>query len=470
MKNIIKVFYILCICILILLELNIKVYAIEPSGRTYEGIDVSGWQGEIDFERVKNSGIEYVYIKASEGSNSIDPYFSRNYREAKRNGLNVGFYHYVTARTVQEAEEEASHFAKTIAGTSPDCKLAMDFEVFGNLTNEEINEISIRFLETTQRLTNKEMIVYSDTSNARNIFSKEIADRYELWVAQYGVDEPSDNGKWNTWVGFQYTDTGRVDGINGNVDRNKFTRDVLLNNTEEIPDTTEPEDTNENNNSYIRYKIKKGDTLYKIARKYNTTVNEIVKINKIQNPNKIYTGETLLIPTKNNTVSRGSDNTNNTVYIVKRGDNLWKIAKDYNTTVANIIRNNNIRNPSMIYPGQKLIIFRGTENIRYKYSSYTVKRGDNLWKIANKYKTTVNILARINGIRNINRIYINQKIRIPINIEIGNYDSGHNLYTVKKGDTLSKIARIYNVTVQEIANLNSIKNINDIYVGEQLRI
>ena len=124
----------------------------------------------------------------------------------------------------------------------------------------------------------------------------------------------------------------------------------------------------------------------------------------------------------------------------------------------------------MIYPGQKLIIFRGTENIRYKYSSYTVKRGDNLWKIANKYKTTVNILARINGIRNINRIYINQKIRIPINIEIGNYDSGHNLYTVKKGDTLSKIARIYNVTVQEIANLNNIKNINYIYVGEQLRI
>ena len=470
MKNIIKFFYILCICILVLLELKTEIYAIEPSGRTYEGIDVSGWQGEIDFERVRNSGIEYVYIKASEGSNSIDPYFSRNYREAKRNNLNVGFYHYVTARTVQEAEEEASHFAKTIAGTSPDCKLAMDFEVFGNLTTEEINEISLRFLESTQRLTNKEMIIYSDTSNARNIFSKEIADKYELWIAQYGVEEPSNNGKWNTWVGFQYTDTGRVDGINGNVDRNKFTEDVLLSNTEVIPDTTKPENIDENSNSYINYRIRRGDTLYKIAQKYNTTVNEIVKINKIQNPNKIYIGDTLLIPTKNNTVSTGSDNTNNTIYIVKRGDNLWKIARQYNTTVTNIVKNNNIRNPNMIYPGQKLIIFRGTENIRYKYSTYIIKRGDNLWKIANKYKTTVNTLARINGIRNVNRIYINQKIRIPINIEVGNYDSGHNLYTVKKGDTLFKIVRMYNVTVQQIANLNSIKNINNIYVGEVLRI
>ena len=74
-------------------------------------------------------------------------------------------------------------------------------------------------------------------------------------------------------------------------------------------------------------------------------------------------------------------------------------------------------------------------------------------------------MARINGIRNVNRLYINQKIRIPINIEIGNYDSGHNFYTVKSGDTLYKIARMYNVTVEEIANLNNIKNINYIYVS-----
>ena len=158
MKNIIKVFYVLCISIIILLELKITVYAIEPTGKTYDGIDVSGWQRIIDFKKVKESGIEIVYIKSSEGSNSVDSYFSRNYKEAKANGLKVGFYHYVTARNVKEAEEQANHFVKTIAGTKPDCKLAMDFESFGNLSNTEVNKIAKKFLETVEKLTNKETV------------------------------------------------------------------------------------------------------------------------------------------------------------------------------------------------------------------------------------------------------------------------------------------------------------------------
>lgn len=468
MKNIIKVFYVLCISIIILLELKITVCAIEPTGKTYDGIDVSGWQRIIDFKKVKESGIEIVYIKSSEGSNSVDSYFSRNYREAKANGLKVGFYHYVTARNVKEAEEQANHFVKTIAGTKPDCKLAMDFESFGNLSNTEVNKIAKKFLEIVEKLTNKEVIVYSNTYSARTVFSKEIAEKYNLWVAQYGVKEPSANGKWNKWVGFQYTDKGRVNGINGYVDRDKFTNQVLLDSKEEIPDIAEPE--NSDDTSHIRYKIRKGDTLYKIARKYDTTVAEIVKLNKIQNPNKIYTGETLLIPTKNNTISTGDNNKNNTVYTVKKGDTLWKIAKKYNTTVSNIVNINIIKNPNVIYPGQKLIIFRGTENLKYKYCTYTIKRGDNLWKIANKYNTTVKKLAILNGIRNVNRIYVNQKIKIPINLDIGNYDCGHCIYTVKKGDTLYKIAKKHNKTIEEIAKLNEIKNVNYIYVGQRLRI
>lgn len=151
----------------------------------------------------------------------------------------------------------------------------MDFENFGNLSLNEINTISKVFLERVQEITNKEMIIYSNTSSARNIFSAELANRYPLWVAQYYVSEPSNNGKWNSWEGFQYTDQGTVPGINGYVDRDKFTEKILLENKEEIPNNNTDIDSSEN---YIRYKIKKGDTLSEIAIKYNTTVAELVRI------------------------------------------------------------------------------------------------------------------------------------------------------------------------------------------------
>ena len=166
------------------------VLAFGPSSSNiYKGIDVSSWQGNIDFSRVRNAGIEIVYIKSSEGTNYIDPYFERNYQNAKSNGLKVGFYHYVNARNTEQARNEANFFARVISGKQPDCKLAMDFESFGNLSTSEINEISKVFLETLQNATNKEVLIYSNSYSARTIFSSELAI-YPLWVANYGVSEP----------------------------------------------------------------------------------------------------------------------------------------------------------------------------------------------------------------------------------------------------------------------------------------
>lgn len=473
MKRIVKVIFIIYIITNFLIIFQPNIYAIEPAGRVYEGIDVSGWQGEIDFSQVKNSGIDFVYIKSSEGQNTVDSYFRRNYEGARSNGLNIGFYHYVRARTTEEAILEAEHFANTIAGTVPTCKLAMDFENFGNLSISEINEIAKVFLERVQELTNKEMIIYSNTSSARTIFSWELANEYPLWVAQYYVNNPSDNGKWSVWEGFQYTDRGTVPGINGYVDRDRFTSKILLDNKEEIPSNEENNENNENTgdaSNCIRYTIQRGDTLSEIAQRYNTTVNELVRLNNIQNPNMIYTNETLLIPTKNNSISTGSDDKNNTIYIVQRGDTLYSIAKRFNTTVKNIVNNNGISNQNLIYPGQRLIIAKSTANIQTKYMSYRIKKGDTLWGIANKYNTTVNELANINRIINVNRIYINQVIRIPVNISIGEYDCGHCIYTVRRGDTLSTIANRFGKNINEIAELNDIKNVNYIYVGQKLRI
>ena len=147
------------------------------------------------------------------------------------------------------------------------------------------------------------------------------------------------NDKWSTWVGWQYTSTGRVSGISGNVDRNRFTDGVLLSNTTPLPSPETPTQDNT-----IIYTVKPGDTLSKIAREYGTTVNEIVSLNpSIKNPNLIYPGEQFTI--KNN----GNSNTSNTIiYTVVSGDTLSQIASKYNTTVSNLVAINNISNPNLI--------------------------------------------------------------------------------------------------------------------------
>ena len=395
-----------------IISTSVSSLAFGPSSSTiYQGIDVSSWQGNINFAQVKNAGIDIVYIKSSEGVSYIDPYFERNYQNAKANGLKVGFYHYVTARTVEEARNQANFFASVISGKEPDCKLAMDFESFGNLSVNQINEISKVFLETLQNATNKEVLIYSNSYTARTILSSDLAI-YPLWVANYGVSEPGGNDKWNTWVGWQYTSTGRVTGISGNVDRDKFTDGVLLSNTSPIPTPDSPSTPEEPiENGTIIYTVKSGDTLSKIAREYGTTVNNIVSLNpSITNPNLIYPGEQFTISINNNTSS------SSLVYTVVKGDTLSEIAVRYDTTVSKLVIDNNISNPNLIYPGQRLVIYNSsTTNLGNECGKvlYTIKRGDTLSEIATRYDTTVNEIATLNNISNPNLIYAGNIIRVP---------------------------------------------------------
>lgn len=391
-----------------------SVFAITPvSNLEYPGIDVSHWQGYIDYSEVRRSGIEVVYIKSSQGTNIKDAYFDINYENAKANGLKVGFYHFLTATNTEEAEQEARFFASVISGKMPDCKLVMDYETFGGVGVQESNEIAQVFLETTKRLTNKDIIIYSDLSNSQSRFSSELAENYELWLAYYSGEERlrEIETRWNNYIGLQYSDRGRINGISGAVDLDRFSEEIFLDETSEVPVIENP--TGTINTETITYTVQRGDTLWAIARRYGTTVGEIAEINNISNPNLIYPGQELRIPTNSTTEGEETRGTGDIIYTVQRGDTLSKIAREYNVTVAHIVELNDITNPNLIYPGEKLRITESdVTNLspipKNNYSTYTVRRGDTLSGIARRFGISVNYLVTANNIQNPNLIFPGQ--------------------------------------------------------------
>lgn len=348
MRKLWKRLFLFLIVISIIL-VSTQVQAFPPSSATtYDGIDVSEWQGEINWGEVAKAGIKVAYIRASEGNNYIDPYAISNFNGAKANGIKTGFYHYLTARTVEEAREEAEFFVSNIKGLEVDCKLAMDFEYFGDLSINQINEISRAFLEEVKNLSGKEVIIYSDAYNALRTFSAELAEEYPIWVADYGVQEPG-NGNWNTWEGFQYTDEGLIAGINGYVDRDYFTEEIFLTDTTEIPRDTTPE----RNTKTETIVIQRGDTLSQIAAEYGTSYQYLAKINKIENPNLIYVNQKLIVPVLE--TNRIND-TSHQLYIVQKGNTLTQISQEYGVSIEDIVRLNDIQNPNLIYVGEILRI------------------------------------------------------------------------------------------------------------------
>ena len=181
------------------------------------------------------------------------------------------------------------------------------------------------------------------------------------------------------------------------------------------------------------------------------------------------------MPTPENIKTPESENT--IIYTVKSGDTLTKIAKKYNTTVINIVDlNSNIKNPNLIYPGQQFTIITNTftSSSINPTSIYTVKKGDTLTKIAKKYNTTVNQLVKLNNIKNPNLIYPNQKIKIFNNFLdtsiSGNHSCGKILYRIKYGDNLSMLAYKYQSSVSDIVKVNNISNPNLIYAGNVIQI
>lgn len=205
------------------------------------------------------------------------------------------------------------------------------------------------------------------------------------------------------------------------------------------------------------YVVKSGDSLYKIANQYATTVNELKALNNLTT-NNLQIGQVLKVPTE--TVSTESN-----TYTVKSGDSLYKIASRYGTTVSNLKSINNLVSDNLQI-GQVLRVpssESGTESGGTNQgNTYIVKSGDSLWNIANRYGTTVNQIKSLNGLTSDN-LRIGQSLLIPTGTPVT------NTYTVRSGDSLWSIARKYNTTVNTLKSLNGLSS-NTLQIGQTLRL
>ena len=194
------------------------------------------------------------------------------------------------------------------------------------------------------------------------------------------------------------------------------------------------------------YVVSKGDTLYGIAQKFGTTVDNLKSINNLTT-DSLAIGQILKIPSE----EVSSTNT----YTVKSGDTLYGIASKYNTTVDELKSLNNLTSNTLSI-GQTLKIPSGTTS--NNTSTYTVVKGDTLYGIANKYNTTVDELKSLNNLTN-NTLSIGEVLKVP--------SSGNVTYTVKSGDTLYSIAREFGTTISAITDLNNLET-TLLSVGQKL--
>ena len=210
--------------------------------------------------------------------------------------------------------------------------------------------------------------------------------------------------------------------------------------------------TKETPSEYEVYIVKKGDSLYSIANKFNVNVDDIISLNNL-GTTLLQIDQQILIPKKE--VDEKS------IYIVKKGDSLYSIAIKYGLTADDLKKANN-KTSNVLQIGEQLYIpglITEIEEPKSEEITYIVQLGDSLWSIAKKYGINVNDLKSYNNLTT-NLLQIGQKLLIPGTKE-------YKTYTVKVGDTLYNIANINNTTVDEIKSLNNLKN-NDLSIGQVL--
>lgn len=381
-----------------------------------KGIDISNYQRGIDLSKVT---CDFVIIKATEGKSFVDPSCDTFFQQALKLGKKLGIYHFAN-NSDNTPEQEADWFVNNTRGYIGKAIPILDWE--DNVKSDVA--WALKWLQLVEKAYGCKPLIYMSESTVNSYDWSSVANaNYGLWVAKYrdkNVDYNYDMSMagrnpavnyWKFYALWQWTDVGRLNGYNGNLDCDVFYGDnsawdkYIGNETPQLEENnTTPVVIPAQDLSTIAYTVKKGDTLSEIAKEYGTTVNEIASLNNISNPNIIYVGQYLVIPTTSN-----ANISTATTYTVKNGDTLSGIANKFGTTYQKLAEINGISDPNKIFAGQ-VIKITGTSSNTTK--TYTVKSGDTLSEIAKQFGTTVDNLVSKNGIKDKNKIYVGQVLKI----------------------------------------------------------
>ncbi|MDD7462635.1 MAG: GH25 family lysozyme [Prevotellaceae bacterium] len=212
---------------LILLYLTISTFAkaqdsyiqCEDTCTHIHGIDLSHYQGRVFWETVgENAKMAYVYLKATEGGDRIDHTYEYNIRLAKQNGLKVGSYHFFRPKT--ELKKQLENFVTQCRPQDQDILPMIDVETIKGTTKEALCDSLLKFLDMVEKYYQQKPLVYTYT-NFYNAYLQGKLDGYKIMIAQYTEREPvlADGADITMW---QYTAKGRINGVNGYIDKSRF--------------------------------------------------------------------------------------------------------------------------------------------------------------------------------------------------------------------------------------------------------
>lgn len=190
------------------------------------GIDISVYQSGINFKAL-DKNILYCYIKATEGVGFIDKALKNNINNIRQTNIKYGFYHYFSEKS--DPSEQAKAFYNAIRGTGYSLIPALDIESNTlKRSRSEVTDRAIQFLKKFKELSNIDCIVYTYTSFANSYLDKRLSS-YKCWIADYNASQTvKPNYVWNSFVGHQYSGSGRISGYRGMIDLNNFTKSIEM--------------------------------------------------------------------------------------------------------------------------------------------------------------------------------------------------------------------------------------------------
>ncbi|HZV02796.1 MAG TPA: GH25 family lysozyme [Planctomycetota bacterium] len=333
-------------------------------GGTARGIDVSEYQGAIDWSRVHSSGIVFAIARVSDGFYH-DPYFQRNWSGMKAAGVIRGAYQFF--RPDRDPVSQADDFLAQFSMAKGDLPPMLDVEVTDGVSNGTLASRVGAWIDHVRAKTGRKVLVYASPGfwNGHGLGGYAGAD---MVVAHWGVASPQIPHGFSTWTFWQYADNTTVPGISGRVDGDYF-HGTLADLQAYAGGSPAPAPTSGGSNPST-YTVQRGDTLSGIAARFGVSLAALEAANpQITNPNLIYPGQVLNLPGggKSATPPPSSPPPSspppaaNKTYTVQKGDTLSGIAARFGVSLNALeAANPQITNPNLIYPGQVITIPGGS--------------------------------------------------------------------------------------------------------------